>query len=161
MPVGKLYEKRMGNFFFCIMKVSEERSRIRSWIRIRSKCHGSPTMLAGLQHTGVCSLEKYFLWWSGWRGADSCRGSGQAWGSLAQRETFARAPRTENGGQQVFTFSFSSRWVVPYRILYRYQLGIAIDFNSCLYVTFISYNSENKIWVFFCHILYGIRSKKH
>ncbi len=55
-----------------------------------------------LQHTGVLSLEIYLLWWSGWRGADSCRGSGQAGGSLAQRETFAWAPRTKNGGTVLY-----------------------------------------------------------
>jgi hypothetical protein len=33
------YEKKYGekNFFFCFLKVTEERSRIRSWIRIRAK----------------------------------------------------------------------------------------------------------------------------
>jgi hypothetical protein len=33
VPAGKLkYEET--NIFFCILKVTEERSRIRSWIRI-------------------------------------------------------------------------------------------------------------------------------
>jgi hypothetical protein len=34
VPVGKLKEKNMEYFLFCNFKVTEERSRIRSWIRI-------------------------------------------------------------------------------------------------------------------------------
>ncbi len=57
MPVGKLWEKNM-KFFFGILKISEERSRISGSgsinPRIRGfgsgsgsapKCHGSPTLL--------------------------------------------------------------------------------------------------------------------
>ncbi len=62
VPVGKLKEKLWEKVkFFGILKVAEERSRIRSWIRIRysevrirgsgsaPKCHGSPTMLNSQQ----------------------------------------------------------------------------------------------------------------
>ncbi len=46
MSAGKLYEINMTKNNF--LKVTEERSRIRNWIRIpgsATKCHGSPTLI--------------------------------------------------------------------------------------------------------------------
>ncbi len=41
MPAGKLYEKNMGNFFFCILNVTEERSGSISTV-FRTKMSGIP-----------------------------------------------------------------------------------------------------------------------
>jgi hypothetical protein len=35
VPVSKLEEKKYEENIFCILKVTEDRSRIRSWIRSR------------------------------------------------------------------------------------------------------------------------------
>jgi hypothetical protein len=66
MPVSKLYEKYMVNFFFfCILKVTKERSRIRSWIRILiiSQRYGSADPdshqnVTDLKHCGTLPLKR-------------------------------------------------------------------------------------------------------
>jgi hypothetical protein len=54
VPEGNLYEKIWGKNIFCILRVTEEWTRIRSLLRIHlyrspdpdphQKCHGSPTL---------------------------------------------------------------------------------------------------------------------
>jgi hypothetical protein len=41
LRVGKLKEKKEKSLFFCILKVTEERSLIRSWIRSISQRYES------------------------------------------------------------------------------------------------------------------------
>ncbi len=110
------YKKKIWKYFFCILKIIEERNRIRSWIWIRihnsqrylrirgsgfaPKCHGSPTLL--------CTLSA--LWWGepGWGRDDwrpaaeccpGCRGTrempprmsppGAGWGTCPREWSFA------------------------------------------------------------------------
>jgi hypothetical protein len=66
----KKYKEKYN--FFCILKVTEERSGIRSWIRSRNrihysesesapKCHGSPTLTERITHRSWYRLTTNFL----------------------------------------------------------------------------------------------------
>ncbi len=59
MPLGANYEKKIWKklFFFCILKINEERSRIRSWIRI----HKSEVRIRGSGSAPKCRWSHQYL----------------------------------------------------------------------------------------------------